>query len=500
MTSQRLALTLLAALLLAAAAAPAASAAGNDLPRPTQRFGSAAAAAHWQVTRLVPAVDRAEAAERSWNGSTSTCTAGSRSSAELDPVVDLINLHREVVGIPALLGTHAESNRLAQEASLVMEANGRLSHFPDPNWSCWSQDGHDGASSSNLHIGTGLWGQVFGYMVDDGDNNLAVGHRQWLLDPTLARVGVGATSTAGAIRVIGVPTRADSTVRAVPWPAAGPSPVYLVPKRWSLSFRGTEVDLSAASVRVTRDGAEVPVTVHGQNSGYGGYTTITWEMRARDLQPAAVPGPDTTTFGVTVSGVELGGATTAYSYDVVVVPDRFTDDDGGIFEADAIVLASGGVTRGCNSAATRFCPEDTLTRGQLAAMLARALRLPAATRDWFDDDRGSIFEDDIDRLAEAGITRGCNSAGTRYCPDRAITRAEMATFFDRAFGLDAASQDWFVDDGGSPHQEAINRFREARITLGCNPPANDRFCPGDDVTRGQIAAFFVRSDLVTLPG
>jgi hypothetical protein len=30
------------------------------------------------------------------------------------------------------------------------------------------------------------------------------------------------------------------------------------------------------------------------------------------------------------------------------------------------------------------------------------------------------------------------------------------------------------------------------VTKGCNPPANDRFCPNDPVTRGQMAAFLHR--------
>jgi hypothetical protein len=57
--------------------------------------------------------------------------------------------------------------------------------------------------------------------------------------------------------------------------------------------------------------------------------------------------------------------------------------------------------------------------------------------DLFDDDEGSIFEDDIDRLATAGVTLGCNPPdNTRYCATDAVTRAEMATFLTRALGLE----------------------------------------------------------------
>ena len=68
----------------------------------------------------------------------------------------------------------------------------------------------------------------------------------------------------------------------------------------------------------------------------------------------------------------------------------------------------------------------------MAAFLARALNLPAATQDSFIDDEDSIFENDINKLAESGITRGCNSpSNDRYCPDSSVTRSQMAAFLVR---------------------------------------------------------------------
>jgi hypothetical protein len=70
----------------------------------------------------------------------------------------------------------------------------------------------------------------------------------------------------------------------------------------------------------------------------------------------------------------------------------------------------------------------------------------------------------------------------------------MAAFLDRAFVLANATVDPFVDNDGSVFEEAITRLAAAGITRGCNPPDNDRFCPNDPVTRGQMAAFLHRSD------
>src|SRR5690606_31053417 len=56
--------------------------------------------------------------------------------------------------------------------------------------------------------------------------------------------------------------------------------------------------------------------------------------------------------------------------------DHFTDDDGHVFEADINAVATAGFTRGCNPPVNdMFCPEDLVTRGQMAAFLVRALNL-----------------------------------------------------------------------------------------------------------------------------
>lgn len=70
----------------------------------------------------------------------------------------------------------------------------------------------------------------------------------------------------------------------------------------------------------------------------------------------------------------------------------------------------------------------------------------------------------------------------------------MAAFLTRAFSLPPGNgQDPFIDDDGSVFEDAIERLAAAGITAGCNPPANDRFCPHDPVTRAQMAAFLKRA-------
>ncbi|MET0565543.1 MAG: right-handed parallel beta-helix repeat-containing protein [Acidimicrobiia bacterium] len=170
----------------------------------------------------------------------------------------------------------------------------------------------------------------------------------------------------------------------------------------------------------------------------------------------------------------------------------FTDDNGHTFEGAIEAIAAEGITRGCNPPAnTRFCPEDHVTRGQMAIFIVRAYNLSAAASDFFTDDTGKVYEDAANRLAQAGLTHGCGPG--IYCGDDTITRGEMAAFLSRAENLPGSTTDHFVDDNTSIFELAIDRLGTAGITQGCNPPFNDRFCPEDNVTRGQMAAFLMRA-------
>ena len=159
-------------------------------------------------------------------------------------------------------------------------------------------------------------------------------------------------------------------------------------------------------------------------------------------------------------------------------------------------MADQGITKGCNPPLNdRFCPNDHVTRGQMAAFLVRGLDLTDRADNPFRDDDGSIFEADIERLAAAGITRGCNPpVNDRFCPDDPVTRGEMAALLVRALDYtDDGGGDLFFDDNDSIFEGDIDRLGTAGVTKGCNPPANDRYCPDDVVTRGQMAAFLHRA-------
>lgn len=178
----------------------------------------------------------------------------------------------------------------------------------------------------------------------------------------------------------------------------------------------------------------------------------------------------------------------------------FFDDEVSIFETDIESIAAAGVTKGCNPPFNdRFCPKDVVTRETMAAFLVRALGLTQNTHPGFDDvPAGSTFANDIGKLATAGITRGCNPPeNDEFCPDEPVTRETMAAFLVRALKLtEEGGHQGFRDVSSSSifHRDIL-RLAAAGITKGCNPPANDRFCPKDEVTRETMAAFLRRAGL-----
>ena len=164
----------------------------------------------------------------------------------------------------------------------------------------------------------------------------------------------------------------------------------------------------------------------------------------------------------------------------------FSDIAGSAFIADIAWVAAQGITLGCGNG--QYCPTQNVTRDQMASFIGRALSLPAATTDYFPDDAGSVHEADINRLAAAGISNGCG--GGLYCPGAAVTRDQMASFLARALSLPAATTDYFGDDAGSIHEADINRLAAAGVTNGCQAGL---YCPTQPVTREQMAAFLHRA-------
>ncbi len=90
------------------------------------------------------------------------------------------------------------------------------------------------------------------------------------------------------------------------------------------------------------------------------------------------------------------------------------------------------VTAGCLDGKS-FCPDASITRGEMAVFLIKALAgsgygPPPATGIFADVPPDYFAIDWVEDLYNRGITGGCIAVPLQYCPDRPVTRAEMAVF------------------------------------------------------------------------
>ncbi len=247
-----------------------------------------------------------------------------------------------------------------------------------------------------------------------------------------------------------------------------------------------------------------PFTISGQlfqsgatvNFGVppGGFATgvnVAGPTQITGLTPGFPPG----LYSVTVTNPDLTTAVMpkAYLMDFQDVPP------GSPFYPFVTSLALDGVTSGCGG--VNYCPGNDVTRAQMAVFLLKAKYgpfwvPPPATGTVFSDvPAGSFAADWIEELFHEGITAGCG--GGNYCPGSPVTRQQMAVFLLKAehgssfvppvcagiFG-DVACPSLFAD--------WIEQLYAEGVTGGCqaSPPL---YCPGNDVTRGQMAVFVVKT-------
>ncbi|HET8646615.1 MAG TPA: S-layer homology domain-containing protein, partial [Vicinamibacteria bacterium] len=182
--------------------------------------------------------------------------------------------------------------------------------------------------------------------------------------------------------------------------------------------------------------------------------------------------------------------------DAVNVPASATPVPGAVYVWS---LTGGTLTSGQGTSQATFDagPPGTTMRLRVVASLAGCSSAAAGRAvqvDFLDAPAGHVFREYVNTLARNSITGGCG--GGRFCVDAPVTRAQMAVFLLAAkYGANyvppAPSGTVFTDVPANSFAAAyIEQLVREGITGGCatNPP---RYCPGDPVTRGQMAVFLL---------
>ena len=174
---------------------------------------------------------------------------------------------------------------------------------------------------------------------------------------------------------------------------------------------------------------------------------------------------------------------------------RFADvPPHGVHHDDIVALADAELTAGCDASGSLFCPTNDVTRAQMARFLANAAGLEPGEATFDDVPEGSEFADDIAAIADAGITDGCDAGPDMFCPDRIVTRGQMAKFLVAAARLPEGDATFDDVPADSEFADDIAAIADAKVTLGCDEDGAN-YCPDEDVRRAQIATFMVRAFL-----
>jgi hypothetical protein len=167
-----------------------------------------------------------------------------------------------------------------------------------------------------------------------------------------------------------------------------------------------------------------------------------------------------------------------------------------------------GITTGCGTGPLIYCPDRSVTRAEMAVFLERAMHYPSlpytppAASHFFSDmpvTSKEWMEAWVDQFYRDGITTGCGTGPLIYCPERAVTRAEMAVFILRSEHgsgyTPPAASGYFSDvpvTGKEWMESWIDQFYREGITTGCGTGPLV-YCPEREVTRAEMAVFVSRA-------
>lgn len=139
-----------------------------------------------------------------------------------------------------------------------------------------------------------------------------------------------------------------------------------------------------------------------------------------------------------------------------------------------------------------FKPEQDVTRGQAAKMIVSGLKIDTTNIEnpnFSDMDSSNQFYKEIAALAALNVISGFED--NTFRPNETITRGQMAKMIAKAANLTAKDSNPFTDvPKDSEYAKYVTALYENGITYGVSPT---EYGLKSNVTRGQLAAFIVRA-------
>ncbi len=211
------------------------------------------------------------------------------------------------------------------------------------------------------------------------------------------------------------------------------------------------------------------------------------------------------TVAANTTGADRNGTLTIGAQTISVIQRAntqiFTDVPPSAYYFDFTnLMAIDGITAGCSTNPPEYCPNDSITREQMAVFVVVSViggdSFAYTAKPYFTDvPSNSPFFSFIQKLRDLGITAGCSA--TEFCPYDTVTRDEMAAFIIRsryeATPFTYPATPYFSDE---PPTDVffpfVQKMAQDGITAGCG---GGLYCPTQTLNRGQMAVFIVTGAL-----
>lgn len=256
------------------------------------------------------------------------CIAGVMKQQAKDRSLKIINKIRELHELSPL-SYDSFSQSQVEEASLVMYANGKITHDLDSSYDCYSEVAKEGAGSSNIYSG---WKNqdslvhLLGWLKDLDDISAikVMGHRRWMINPFQTKFSYGQAFGYSAMKTFSFSpsTNAIPTVDFVAYPYEK-YPFMLFDKSATWSFTiieyknwmyANEYDyFGSAQITVKDKTTNATLATNNQTTNYQGYgvpNVLLWTVNGIEYDKW---------YSVNISNVKMrGGGTRNFTYDVYI--------------------------------------------------------------------------------------------------------------------------------------------------------------------------------------
>ena len=200
-------------------------------------------------------------------------------------------------------------------------------------------------------------------------------------------------------------------------------------------------------------------------------------------------------------GVMQGGSPSSQVFNDVPPSDPYFDY--------VSLMSTYGITAGCQASPPLYCPNTPVTRAQMAVFVVAGLNLALGTSltypptAYFQDVPStgapdSIYFPFVQRIAQLGITAGCQASPAFYCPDESITQGQIAVFMIVAWMLannlmtfTYPPTPYFTDVPSTDiYFKFVQKMAQLGFWTGCG---GGSYCESSAVSRDQMAPMIMRA-------